>query len=60
MIKKITLIGSGNVAHNLGKAFVLKGFDVVEVYSRTKANAKALAEKLDAKSTNNLSEINDI
>jgi len=58
MIKKITLIGSGNVAHNLGKAFILNGFDVVEVYSRTKANAKALAEKLDAKSTNNLSEIN--
>ncbi len=59
MIKKITLIGSGNVAHNLGKAFVLNGFEVVEVYSRTKANAIALADKLDAKYTNNLSEINE-
>lgn len=58
MINKITLIGSGNVAHNLGKAFVLNGFEVVEVFSRTKANAKVLAEKLDANFTNNLSQIN--
>ena len=58
MITKITLIGSGNVAHNLGKAFVLNGFEVVEVYSRTKANAKALAETLNANHTSNLNKIN--
>ncbi len=58
MIKKITLIGSGNVAHNLGKAFLLNGLEVSEVYSRTKTNAKVLAEKLEANYTNNLNELN--
>ena len=58
MIRKITLIGSGNVAHNLGNAFVLNGFEVVEVYSRTKSNAKHLANKIKSKFTDNLKEIN--
>ena len=58
MIKKITLIGSGNVAYNLGNTFVEHDFEVVEVYSRTLSNAKSLSKKLNANSTDNLSKIN--
>ena len=58
MIKKITLIGSGNVAHNLGAALKKSGFEIVEVYSRTLTHAQELAKKLKADSTNLLLEIN--
>lgn len=58
MLKKITLIGSGNVAHNLGHTFMAKGYEIVEVYSRTSKNAKLLAEKLNANHTSNLSKLN--
>jgi predicted short-subunit dehydrogenase-like oxidoreductase (DUF2520 family) len=40
----ITLIGSGNVAWHLGKAFVNAGHRINEVYSRNYSNAKALAD----------------
>jgi predicted short-subunit dehydrogenase-like oxidoreductase (DUF2520 family) len=58
MLKKITLIGSGNVAHNLGHAFLNQGFEIVEVYSRTIKNAKHLAEKLEALYTSDLASLN--
>ncbi len=58
MLKKITLIGSGNVAHNLGHAFISHGLEVVEVYSRTSKNAKGLAQLLKADFTSDLSKIN--
>ncbi|MEN8928165.1 MAG: Rossmann-like and DUF2520 domain-containing protein [Flavobacteriales bacterium] len=58
MLKKITLIGSGNVAHNLGHAFMAKGYEIVEVYSRASENAKQLAEKLNANYTSDLSKLN--
>lgn len=60
MLKKITLIGSGNVAYNLGHALIGKGFEIVEVYSRTIKNAKQLAEKLTANYTSDLSKLNVI
>ena len=58
MIQTITLIGAGNVAHNLGHTFVAAGFNVVEVYSRKLNNAKELAEKLGATFTNSLQKMN--
>lgn len=58
MIHFITLIGSGNVAHNLGFAFREAGLEVVEVVSKNIANAQILAQKLNAKSNNDLSTIN--
>ncbi|MDB4088761.1 F420-dependent NADP oxidoreductase [Flavobacteriales bacterium] len=58
MLKKITLIGSGNVAHNLGHAFISHGIEIVEVYSRTLKNAKLLALQLDSNYTSDLSKIN--
>ncbi len=46
MIKKIVLIGAGNVATHLGSALCGAGCDVVQVYSRTKESAMELADKL--------------
>jgi len=45
---KIVLIGSGNVATHLGAALILQGgHEIVQVYSRRRANAQALAERLN-------------
>lgn len=41
---KIVLIGAGNLATNLGKALLAAGHDIVQVFSRTKESAVALAE----------------
>lgn len=40
---KVTLIGAGNLATNLGKALVKEGHSIVQVYSRTMESASALA-----------------
>lgn len=58
MMMNIALIGSGNVAHNLGKTFVSAGIRVVQVYSRSLHNAQDLAEKLNSDYTNDFSLIN--
>jgi len=55
---KIVLIGSGNVASHLGKAISsLKGYPIAQVYSRTKLNAKKLADKLNCTSTDKISDL---
>lgn len=56
MFLNISIIGSGNVATQLGKAFVNTGTVVTHVVSRNKANATTLAEKLHATACN-LSEL---
>lgn len=44
---KIVLIGSGNVATHLGSALIAQGgHQIVQVYSRQRANAQELAERL--------------
>lgn len=43
---KIVLIGAGNVATHLGQALAKAGHQITQVYSRTEASAKELAEKL--------------
>ncbi|MEI6817923.1 MAG: Rossmann-like and DUF2520 domain-containing protein [Bacteroidota bacterium] len=48
---KIVLIGSGNVATDLGKAFQKGGHEIVQVYSNTAANATKLAKELKCDST---------
>jgi len=48
-IQRITIIGSGNVAHHLGMRLQECALDVIEIYSRTIANANALAGKLNVK-----------
>lgn len=51
---KITILGSGNVATHLGKAFLIAGHRIQQVYSRNLANAQALALLLDATAVNSL------
>lgn len=56
-MKRIVLIGSGNVATHLGHALVKSGAEVIQVWSRTYANAEILAKELGAIPTSDLSEI---
>ena len=43
---KLTLIGSGNLATNLGHALKEAQVEILQIYSRTYANAQRLAEEL--------------
>lgn len=51
---KIVLLGSGNVATHLGRALLKTNNDVVQVYSRTMANAQALADVLTCDATDDV------
>ncbi len=53
----IALIGSGNVATNLGLALKKQGYSVLVVYSKTLANAQVLAKQLKATATDTLAAI---
>ena len=53
----IALIGAGNVATHLGKAFARSGVSVRYVAARTIENAQNLANKLGAKAYINISDI---
>ncbi|MBN1184704.1 MAG: DUF2520 domain-containing protein [Bacteroidales bacterium] len=54
---KLVFIGAGNLATNLAIAFFHQGLTISLVYSRTKASAKNLAEKINARYTDDLSTI---
>lgn len=56
-IQKVVLIGSGNVATQLGLALDEKGFDILQVYSQTHAHANELAKKLNSLPTNQINKI---
>lgn len=51
---KIVLIGSGNLATQLGITLYQAGYQVTQVYSRTIKNAQILAKKVKARAINNL------
>lgn len=53
----IVLIGAGNLATNLAKGLYSKGFRILQVYSRTKEAAYALAQQVEADYTTKLEEI---
>jgi predicted short-subunit dehydrogenase-like oxidoreductase (DUF2520 family) len=55
---KLVLIGAGNVATHLGKAFKKAGHEILQVYSRSEASAKDLAKKLKCSFTADAQEIN--
>src|SRR5437879_644708 len=57
-IKKVVLIGSGNVAASLATALLLKDFQILEVYSKHLNHAQKLAAKAGSKSTDNLNSLN--
>ena len=54
---KVVLIGAGNLATNLGKALFRAGHEVVQVWSRSEASARALAEVLKCAYTTDLKEV---
>ncbi len=56
-IQKVILIGSGNVATQLGLALAEKGFDILQIYSKTHAHANELAKKLNSSPTNQINKI---
>ena len=55
----ITLIGSGKTATALGQALRDAGHQIIQIWSRTEANANELALKLGAVSITELSNLND-
>lgn len=55
--KRIALIGAGNVATHLGKAWQQAGCEVVQVYSRTEQSASELATRLGVSFVNSLDEV---
>ena len=55
--KRIALIGAGNVATHLGKAWQQAGFTVVQVYSRTEQSASELATCLGVSFVTSLDEV---
>lgn len=56
---QIVFVGAGNLATNLAKALYRKGFRISQVYSRTEANARFLAEAVEAEWTTAVEEISN-
>lgn len=56
-MKKITFIGAGNVASVLSSKLKNKGFEIVEIWSKTEKSARDLALKLDCNFTTNLNDL---
>lgn len=56
-IRKISLIGAGNVAWHLGKVFLQNGLQITQVWSRTEDHARELGEELNCAYTSNYNEI---
>ena len=54
---QIIFVGAGNLATNLAKALYRKGFRIAQVYSRTEANARELANAVEAEATDRIEEI---
>lgn len=60
-MSKLAIIGAGNVASHLSKAFQKAGHDIVQVYSRTQEKAQALSSILNCSYTIDISAItNDV
>ena len=57
MIENVVIIGAGNLATQLALALFEKGIQVKQVYSRKIESALALAEKVNAAFTNELSQL---
>ena len=56
---EIVLLGSGNVATHLGKAFKMAGLNIAQVWSPTLEHAAELADRVAAKAISDLSDIDD-
>ena len=58
MIKKITIIGSGNIANQLGRAFFKKGIQIQQVLARNVVTGKKLANNLNSQLITDIKKIN--
>ena len=56
-MKNIILIGSGNVATNLGVTLKKRGYNIIQVWSNKFENAKILANKIDSNPVDNLAKL---
>ncbi len=56
-IMQIVFLGSGNLATNLSLALKAAGEDIIQIFSRTKENAQALADKLHCDSCTSINDI---
>lgn len=54
----IVMLGAGNVATHFSKALQQKGYNITQVYSKTTASAKALAELLSVPYTTEINNVN--
>lgn len=59
-IKRITIIGAGNVGHNFGLAFRQAGYLIHEIFSKTQNSALLLSQTLNCNYTTNLEEISPL
>jgi len=57
MIKRISVLGSGNVASHLARKFVAEGVSIDCVFSRNRATGQILADEVGADFTDNLRQI---
>lgn len=58
-IKKAVIIGAGNVATHLGPALQESGIKIMQVFSRTKASAEILAQKIRCEYTTDVKKIQE-
>ncbi len=56
-LRKIVLLGAGNLATHLGAKLTGTGYEIIQVYSRTSRPAEKLAAQLGARSVISLSEL---
>jgi len=56
-MKKIVILGSGNVATLLGGALLEAGYDIVQIWSRNLKHAEVLAASLHARFTDDIDQI---
>lgn len=58
MCGNVVLVGAGNLASHLGKALYSKGYNILQVYSRTLKHATDLAHPLKASPITNIADVN--
>ena len=56
-MKRIILIGAGNIAHHLGLSLFGAGHQIIQVISKTQNRAKRLAEKLNVEFETDITKI---
>lgn len=54
----VVMVGAGNLATHLARAFYRKGFRIVQVFSRTEASARLLAQEVEADWTTRVADLN--